>query len=180
MGASATVADFWSWALSDLRANTVRSLLAEYLVARALGVADRPRVEWDSCDVRIPEGRIEVKAAAYVQAWAQRGLSKITFSGLKARTWTPEAGYSADPGYNADAYVFAVLAATEHEHYDPLDAAGWQFWVLPQSVLASTRQRSIGLTRVRALGGAPAQYGELASVIRAALGNQPRPGSPSD
>ena len=46
-------------------------------------------------------------------------LSKITFSGLKARTWTPEAGYSTEPGYNADSYVFAVLAATEHERYDP-------------------------------------------------------------
>jgi hypothetical protein len=34
-GLDATVADFWRWAFSDLRNNTTRGILAEFLVARA-------------------------------------------------------------------------------------------------------------------------------------------------
>ena len=40
-GADATLRDFWAWGYSDLRANTVRPLLAEFPVARAVGAALR-------------------------------------------------------------------------------------------------------------------------------------------
>ena len=36
-GTGTLLRDFWAWAYSDLRTNTVRPLLAEYLVARAVG-----------------------------------------------------------------------------------------------------------------------------------------------
>ncbi|MFD5893696.1 MULTISPECIES: hypothetical protein [unclassified Streptomyces] len=46
-GLEATLSDFWRFAMSDLRTNTVRGYLAEFLVARAMGV-ETIRVEWDS------------------------------------------------------------------------------------------------------------------------------------
>ena len=114
-GASATVRDFWAWALSNLRSNAVRGMLAEYLVACAVGSRGRPRVDWDAYDVLTPrQERIEVKSAAYLQAWEQRRESAIIFRGLRARSWNPREGYSGGPSYNADVYVFAVLTATEH------------------------------------------------------------------
>src|SRR5664279_277651 len=112
-GASATVRDFWAWALSNLRSNAVRGMLAEYLVACAVGSRGRPRVDWDAYDVLTPrQERIEVKSAAYLQAWEQRRESAIIFRGLRARSWNPREGYSGGPSYNADVYVFAVLTAT--------------------------------------------------------------------
>ena len=81
-GASATVRDFWAWALSNLRSNAVRGMLAEYLVACAVGSRGRPRVDWDAYDVLTPrQERIEVKSAAYLQAWEQRRESAIIFRG---------------------------------------------------------------------------------------------------
>jgi hypothetical protein len=168
-GTSATVGDFWAWALSDLRANTARGLLAEYLVALAVGAPVRPRVEWDECDVRIPEGRIEVKSAAYVQAWAQSKPSRISFGGLKARTWSPQSGYTTDRGYNADVYVFALLAAADHDGYDALDTSGWTFWVVPARVVRATGLASMSLSRVQVLAGESVAYRALGSEIRAAL-----------
>jgi hypothetical protein len=168
-GTGATVHDFWSWAMSDLRANTTRSMLAEYLVARSVGADHRPRVEWDASDVQIPEGRIEVKAAAYLQAWAQRAPSKITFGGLRARTWSPQMGYSLERSYNADTYVFALLTATAHDQYDALDSAGWQFWVIPAHTIEATNQSSLTLGRVRALAGDAVAYPQLGRAIRASL-----------
>lgn len=168
-GATASVRDFWAWTLSDLRSNGVRSRLAEYLVARALGAADRPRVEWDSHDVVTATGRrVEVKSGAYLQSWDQRSLSKITFGGLRSRTWSPQTGYAAETSYNADVYVFSLLTATEHASYDALDTDQWTFWVLSTSAVSITGQASIGLARVQTLAGSPTTYDGLARRIEEA------------
>lgn len=42
-GLDASVRDFWAWGFSDLRANVVRGVLAEYLVARAVGATEPVR-----------------------------------------------------------------------------------------------------------------------------------------
>jgi hypothetical protein len=166
VGAAATMRDFWAWTLSDLRTNTVRPMLAEFLVAQALGAAHRPRVEWDAYDVLTPEDvRVEVKSSAYLQSWAQAKPSAITFGGLHAKTWTAQDGYSPAKSYNADVYVFAVLTTTDHATYDALDIDQWSFWVLPRSAVESTGQRSMGLSRVKELAGPPVPYGQLAARV---------------
>ena len=44
--------DFWKWAYSDTITNTTRGVLAEFLVAKALGVAtDIPRDPWQKYTV---------------------------------------------------------------------------------------------------------------------------------
>ncbi len=150
-GLNATVVDFWAFAMGDLRMNNVRGYLAEFLVRESVG-ATHPRVEWDTADVIAPDGtRIEVKASAYLQAWAQREPSRIVFSGLRGRMWSPHKGYSSESTYNADVYVFAVQTATSHDRYDPLDTSQWAFWVLPKAVLVQLGIASLSLTRVEQL-----------------------------
>jgi hypothetical protein len=167
VGADASLRDFWAWNMSDLRTNTVRSLLAEFLVAQALGATSRPRVEWDAYDVRTPDGiTVEVKSGAYLQAWEQSKLSAITFTGLNGRTWVPGGGFSEVASYNADVYVFAVLTATEHAAYDALDLDQWSFWVLPRQVIEELGQKSIVLARVEALAGPSVTYAELAARVQ--------------
>jgi hypothetical protein len=169
VGTSAVVRDFWAWVLSDLRTNTVRPMLAEFLVAQAVGAVAQPRIEWDAYDVVTPDGvRIEVKSSAYLQAWTQARPSSIRFGGLNGRTWDAITGYSPAASYNADVYVFAVVTARDHESYEPLDSAQWSFWVLPRATVEATGQRSLTLTRVEALAGAPVSYGGLAEAVRGA------------
>ena len=82
-GVGATVAEFWRWGFSDLRTNIVRGILAEFLVAKAVGAREPVRVAWDNFDVVSAAGtRIEVKSSAYLQSWAQKRLSTIAFTGL--------------------------------------------------------------------------------------------------
>ena len=167
-GTDATVADLWAWTMSDLRTNTVRPVLAEFLVARALGVAGRPRVEWEPYDVLTPDClRIEVKSSAYLQSWEQAKLSRIEFRGLTAHA---EFGaYRGQRSYNADGYVFGVQTAVEHLAYDPLDVAQWAFWVLPVAAVAATGCRSLGLATVRSLAGPPVSYGGLTARVHEVL-----------
>lgn len=85
VGLDATVLDFWRFAVQDLRMNTLRGYLAEFVVARALG-AQANRTEWDPYDVLWHDPRsgrdvrIEVKSSAYLQAWPQHRLSTPSFS----------------------------------------------------------------------------------------------------
>ena len=56
-----TLESFWQWAASELVGNTLRGMLAEYLVASALGAADGVRKEWDGHDLELRDGyRVEV------------------------------------------------------------------------------------------------------------------------
>ena len=72
--------DFLDWAYDDLFTNTTRGVLAEYIVATALGITKTRRREWDQYDLQFGDVGVEVKSAAYVQAWKQARPSKITFS----------------------------------------------------------------------------------------------------
>lgn len=151
--------------MSDLRMNNVRGYLAEFLVARAVGALG-PRLEWDAYDVRAPDGtKIEVKSSAYLQVWDQRRPSRIVFSGLRGRTWTPQEGEALEATYNADVYVFAVQTAQSHVEYDPLDVSQWDFYVLPCRAVESMGYKSISLPTLMSAAGAPTLYPQLADAI---------------
>lgn len=140
------LADFWAWSVSDLVSNATRGVLAEYLVARALGLSTSGvRSEWAAYDLETASGiKIEVKSAAYLQAWHQRQLSTIIFSTAATRAWDPETDiYAVEVIRQADVYVFALLAHSEKATLDPLNVAQWQFFVLPTAVLTRTPAASI-------------------------------------
>ena len=79
--------DFWQWSASNLVDNAARGAVAEYLVARALGIASNGiREGWAPFDLTTASGvKVEVKSAAYVQSWHQTKLSNITFMTLRDR-----------------------------------------------------------------------------------------------
>lgn len=170
IGIDGTVRDFWAFAVPDLRMNTTRGLLAEYIVWQALEVPHPARVEWDDFDVYADGIRVEVKSSAYLQAWAQARPSALVFTGLKTRSLpadglTPMATL---PTYNADVYVFCVQTATTHDEYDPLDVHQWRFAVLPRSTMEQLNVASITWTRVLSIGGGYLGFDHLGAAIRAA------------
>lgn len=105
-------AAFWRWAYSDFLSNALRGVLAEFIVAQALGGDSRPRTEWDAYDLITKDGlKIEVKSSAYLQSWQQHRPSTIRFDiGLK-RGWDAATNvYASEAGRAADVYVFCVFA----------------------------------------------------------------------
>ena len=154
-----TVADFWGWSRSDLLDNTERGVLAEFIVASALGIAvDGVREGWAVWDLTTPDGvRVEVKSAAYLQSWAQKDLSRISFNTPKTLAWDTDGGGYADAARrHAQVYVFALLAHTDKATVNPLDLDQWVFYVLPTAVLdgRARSQHSITLKTLQALTGA--------------------------
>ena len=163
--------EFLAWAYDDLLTNTTRGVLAEYIVAKALGIRDTKRVEWDHYDLEINGVGVEVKSAAYVQSWEQTGPSVISF-GIGPKTgWDARANtYAASPGRSAAVYVFCLLNGTDSHHVDPLDVEQWTFYVLPTSVLNREvpEQKTIRLGPLKDLGAHSCAYSELKTAIHAA------------
>jgi hypothetical protein len=161
---------FWQWSMSDLVSNATRGVLAEYIVARRLGLAvEGSRAEWAPYDLKTPSGiRVEVKSAAHVQSWHQKKLSTITFAVPETRWWDAESSKQADEAKrHADVYVFALLAHTEKATVDPLNLEQWRFYVLPTKALNERKrsQHSITLKSLENLCGRSWHYEELAAAV---------------
>lgn len=162
---------YWQWVGSDLLSNTARGILAEFIVANALGIADKVRLEWDAYDLLSRDGtKIEVKSAAYIQSWFQKNLSKIEFGIPPTTAWDADMNRrDSERKRQADIYIFCVLAHQQRETIDPLKLDQWDFYLLPTSVLNEfcPTQKKIGLTRVLKLGAVKAKYDEIERCLRA-------------
>jgi len=148
-GTGKTLLDFWRWNGSDLASNATRGLLAEFIVASALGIDPSiPREEWSAWDLTSPEGiKIEVKSSAYLQSWAQQKLSKIIFSIRPARAWDSSSGRMAqEPLRSADVYVFCLLKHQDKETLNPLNLEQWEFHVLSTDELNNYTRSNTSIT----------------------------------
>jgi hypothetical protein len=164
-----TLLDFWQWAVSDLVSNVTRGVLAEYIVATALGRAEGIRTPWEAFDLLTPTGvRVEVKSASYLQSWYHKALSRIVFTIRPTRAWMAETNaWAAESQRQADVYVFCILAHQEKASLDPLNVDQWTFWVLPSAALNEkvAMQKTLSLSGLLKLHPVSAAYDVLASTI---------------
>jgi hypothetical protein len=165
-----TLLDFWRWSASDLVSNATRGILAEFIVASALGIdLNSVREEWGAFDLMTPEGiTVEVKSAAYIQSWDQKRYSFISFRVPKTLAWNPETNtQEKQPRRQAQVYVFALLAHRHKSTIDPLNVDQWKFYVLPTAALDARKrsQHSITLRSLELLAGSAVTYGKLHETV---------------
>ena len=159
------IVEFWQWAYSALEDNTVRGVLAEWLVGVALACVDDVRQAWGPWDLETATGvHVEVKASGYVQRWEQNGPSTISFSGL----------CDSKGEYHADVYVFGVQTATTRDEYDKLDVSQWEWWVADRRSIEQLGQATMGLATVKRIAAGPVAYDDLAAEVERV--SRPDPG----
>ncbi len=168
-GSTFQLLEFWQWASSDLLSNALRGRLAEFLVAKAVGVADGMRVEWDAVDVVTPTGcKIEVKSAAYLQSWQQERASRIVFDIAPKQAWESRTNtYSLERKRSADVYAFALLTEQDRESVNPLDLNQWQFYIISSASLDKKvgDQKSISLASLQRFSPAICDFHQLGETI---------------
>ena len=167
--ANRTMLDYWQWAFSDIVGNTERGILAEYIVATAVGSDKLKRGSWYPYDIEAPDGtKIEVKSASYVQSWYQEKLSNIQFGIRKTKEWSPETNdFGTENKRQSDVYVFCLLSQQVKADINPLDLAQWEFFVVPTYVLDKELgdSQSISLARLKKYSHAYT-YVELENQLR--------------
>ena len=115
---------------------------------------------------------MEVKSAAYVQSWAQRRPSKISYGIAPTLGWDPDTGESGSRRVRqADVYVFCLLGKKEQPDPDPLNVADWTFYVLPTSVLNRRvgDQKNLTLPSLLRLKPDEVGFGDIAEAVEAAM-----------
>ena len=170
----ATVGEFWAY--SDILNNTDRAVFAEFVVGRALGVTDAPRVEWDAVDLRYRGKTIEVKSSAYVQSWHQEDdpPSQISFDLREGLSWDAATNtYQVEPRRAADCYVFCVYTETERSRANILDVDRWEFYVISTEEINRQlgSQQSVALSTIERLTKpvGPVSYARLKERVDSAL-----------
>ena len=166
---SISLLDFWQWSTSTLLNNTTRGILAEFIVAQSLGIAESIRSPWDAYDLQLTNGiKIEVKSSAYIQSWYQKKLSNITFGISKTRGWNEQTNQQdSELKRQVDIYIFCLLNHKIQDTIDPLDMDQWDFFILPSSVLDNKVEdwKSIGLKSLIKLNPLHVKYGDIAQSV---------------
>ena len=162
--------DFWRWSSSDIVSNSMRGVLAEFIIAKALDIdMSIPRNEWQEYDLITSDGiKIEVKSAAYIQSWAQTRYSNISFSIKKAFGWNEETNlFETEKRRHADVYVFALLHHKDKETIDPMDLDQWCFYILSTKELDNYQRssHSITLPSLERISGGSVPYDLIRSQV---------------
>ena len=163
-----TMQNFWQWAYSNILHNMQRGTFAEFIVRCALEDGNIPtRSETgtgtEPYDLEGPiikstgkAARVEVKSAAFVQAWDIKHPDRANFSIAPAKIPDETGDYPAlaDRQRNNDLYVFTLYTATDRRR-NILDLSWWEFYVLPTYKIEADpqlcKQKTISLKRVREL-----------------------------
>jgi hypothetical protein len=160
---------FWQWSSSDLVGNTLRGMLAEYIIASAVGSEKGTRTEWDAFDIETPDKtKIEVKSSAYIQSWSQEKLSTISFGIQPTQGWDAKTNtYSSQRVRQSDIYVFCVLAHKDKKTIDPLNLDQWVFYIVATKTLNKIlgNQKTITLSSLEKLKPIKVKYGSINETI---------------
>jgi hypothetical protein len=168
-----TLHDFWKWSFSNILSNTIRGVLAEFIVATATDIdIKNVREEWKPYDLETPNGiKLEIKSAAYLQTWSQKKPSNISFSTKPTFFWDSSKNeYEKEKKRHADIYVFCLLHHTDKTTVDPLNLNQWKFYVVATGKINeySPNQNSISLKELEKLTK-PISYIELNSTIKSVI-----------
>lgn len=188
------IAEYWQWAYSDMLRNTQRGVFTEYIVKAALDLGgiytnNNIRSNFEPFDLvgpnisrrcTSPESenssfdylpcRIEVKSAAYVQAWEQHPgtTPKISFSIAPAKVPDEIGDFRPDAPRqrNSDLYVFAIYTAKKKEQ-NIMDMSLWEFYVVKTSVLNEKcgEQKTLSLTKLETLNAKKVSFSGLCQAI---------------
>lgn len=153
--------NYWQWANSDLVNNTTRGILAEFIVASALGITKGVRKEWDSFDLKYKSLKIEIKSSAYIQSWHQSKYSSLIFGIQPTLAWDPDTNkFSHVTTRQSDAYIFCVLNSKNKRTVNPLNLDQWDFYIIPTKVLNDKKknQKTISLSSLIKLNPAKVKF----------------------
>lgn len=176
-----SVLDFWRYAYSQLEG--LGDTLAEFLVARALGIDKAENVNyWTAYDMAYRSRRIEVKSTRYVHPWNTRVSRIRTFSiePTSNRYWDSAAPEAHKRSRQSDVYVFCLNANQDIQRSDPLRVDDWIFYVVPTAVVNdycrdNPLQKKISLGVVRRLAGGGVAFDALRAAVDEAIGRSDGP-----
>ncbi len=157
-----TVLEFWRWHFSEIY--DLQSKIAEYIVAKALGLREAENVgDWTLFDMKYRNMRIEVKETSFYHAWQTDDEPKS-----KQRSFGITKAYDNYKDENSelrrqnDIYIFCLNTGETKADSNPLMLEHWEFYVVPTFRIDELCKngKTISLSRVRKIAD-KVYYNEL-------------------
>jgi len=175
-----SVLDFWRYQYCQL--SNLSEYIAEYLVARALGVSKAENLDsWTAYDLSYCNKRIEVKSTEYVHTWNKTKVSNVrTFSIAPTRNqyWGNDTFQDSDQcefSRQSEVYVFCLNSNKDISKHDPLNLDTMEFYVVPTFLIdkyakenGTPNQKTISLNVVKSFAE-KADYSELRNAVDEAI-----------
>ncbi len=129
--------EFWEWYASDLMHGPLRGALAEYVIAKALGIdCSAGRNLWAAYDLEYQGHSIEVKSSAYLQKKEHLHLSKHLVFSISTHK------HNAEIKRHAELYIFCLIHCKDENTCNPMDMSQWTFYILPTAELEKISNKS--------------------------------------
>jgi len=164
-----TLADFWSWAFSDLSGERTLDTLSEFVVGLALENLERARCSGSNSMTYLGK-LIEIRAAHWNGILDEWSLNNIKFA------VSPEfAGEKRGEGKGswrrrAECYVFCLYANAGSNQGGPLNVGNWEFYVVERESLDESLgpKKCIRLQQICRMS-MPLSHEQLRNEIRSVL-----------
>lgn len=178
-----SLSDFWQWYASDLLNHPIRGAIAEFLVAKAIGVPTDSRPGWRSYDLLYKGKKIEIKSCARVSDSHGGRNNRICFvipkqlclwdedvkDGVctKEQLWKYECRHS-------DLYVFCFLAESDPLKANPMEIDQWEFYILQTFIIDRDLgdRKTVRIPTILELGGIKCSWYELRGRIESLICNR--------
>ena len=175
--------DFWQWYASDLLNHPIRGAIAEFVVAKALGIPTDEKPGWKPYDLLYRSKRLEIKSCAVVSDSHGGKSSRIVFSIKKQLCLWDE---DVEDGYctkeelwehrcrHSAFYVFCFLKEEDGDKANPMMLDQWEFFILPTSVIDRELgdQQTIRIPTILSLGGVRCSWADLKERMDAFIGEE--------
>ena len=173
-----SVLDFWRYAYSRLE--SLGDTLAEFFVARALGIEKAENVDyWTAYDMAYRNKRIEIKSTQYVHPWNTH-ISKVRTFSIEptSNNYWGDSDIDINNGKKlsrqSEVYVFCLNTNMDIHNNNPLKVDDWEFYVIPTYVINNycfdnPDQKKISLSVVKRLATIGVTYNELKTAIDNAI-----------
>ena len=136
----------------------------------ALGQNRDLSAAWGAYDFKTQHGtKIEVKSAAYIQSWYQKGFSKISFTVRPTQAWHPETNtFDKEAKRQADIYVFCLLKHRDQNTIDPLNLNQWEFYILATNKIEKDfpRAKTLTLRKLKSLNPTICSFDKLPQYLK--------------
>ena len=163
-----SILDFWQFKFSNIY--NMQEIMAEYLVAKALGKDEADNdAYWTLFDIAYSGKRIEVKKSSYYHPWNEDGKisDQRIFSIAKANSSYEDNTKENRYERQNDIYVFCLNVGKTKEEANPLNLDNWQFYIVPTSFINENcgNNKTISLGRIRNFGFEAKNYYEIEDEI---------------
>ena len=175
-----SVQDYWRFIYGQLGGQSPQ--IAEFLIARALGVEKAENVDyWSAYDMSYRGRRIEVKETEYIHPWNRKRVSQVrTFSIAPSNNeyWGSDMKLYPEKklARQSDVYVFCLNTNQDLQNRDPLNLEHWEFYIVPTFMIdqyaerrKNPNQKTISLSAVKNLAGRGVSFPEIKSEVDKAL-----------